>query len=708
MSYRMICRKEKKKLHRFDYISMLLVSVCYAIGLCGAWYQILGVKVGTFSPGQLLKGGLPALVEGGRLFCKQVLVTISQFSGYILPTPAIRDMEMAKGGFMLLCVIFFLILFSFTIFFVKNHNRNLLLILFLSVVIGGNLLHTPSGIFPACMACSLFFIWKETLPFCIFFVAFAALFVFFAIGSFSLPEAGAGVFHRIKSEVIRQQEKFRYGENEVLPEGDFQKVKGFSPSGETMLEVYMSVPDSYYLRGFVGSEYTKEGWRALHGEKEDKTSDLFYWLHKEKFYGQTQLADLAMRLDREKQSASMTIQNVNATSKYLYLPYEITTFMETDKGHAEGRHDIDKRWGDERFTPKGIFGERTYQFLTLPNQIKNYTDLSAALAVLPPEKEDDYRQNEAHYNEYIYSNYLEVPEHIRVLLQDMLGEYNQGEEMHASYALVKQKIISNLTKSFAYSEKVSGTGETDFLESFLQKERQGYSVHFATAAVMMFRYYHIPARYVEGYLITPENVKGKAADEKIEITDWNSHAWVEFYQDGVGFVPFEVTPGYLAVMETADDISGIDEGQQGEKEKQTHNNAKKDDEETANNIGLRQKETVNYEKWFKYAIIIICVLLWILIFCFLCCLVYRMGKRRRILAKKDNRAVCLLFSEILDFLKKRKLISGYREFYKGIKEFQELSGVLDIYEKARFSPYEIEKAEFDIVMDFHKRIKSKR
>ncbi|MBP3702566.1 MAG: hypothetical protein J6I65_02155, partial [Lachnospiraceae bacterium] len=83
-------------------------------------------------------------------------------------------------------------------------------------------------------------------------------------------------------------------------------------------------------------------------------------------------------------------------------------------------------------------------------------------------------------------------------------------------------------------------------------------------------------------------------------------------------------------------------------------------------------------------------------------------KRRRILAKKDNRAVCLLFSEILDFLKKRKLISGYREFYKGIKEFQELSGVLDIYEKARFSPYEIEKAEFDIVMDFHKRIKSKR
>lgn len=277
--------------------------------------------------------------------------------------------------------------------------------------------------------------------------------------------------------------------------------------------------------------------------------------------------------------------------------------------------------------------------------------------------------------------------------------------MHASYALAKQKIISGLTKSFTYSEKVSGTGKMDFLESFLQKERQGYSVHFASSAVMMFRYYHIPARYVEGYLITPENVKGKAADEKIEITDWNSHAWVEFYQDGVGFVPFEVTPGYLAVMETADDISGIDEGQQGEKEKQADNNAKRDEEETANNIGLRQKETVNYEKWITYVIIIICVLLGILLSCLLCRLVYRMDKRRKILKKKDNRAVCLLFSESFDILKKKKLVSDYREFYKGIRESQELSGVLKIYEKARFSPYEIEKTEFDTIMEFYKRIK---
>ena len=708
MSYRMICRKEKRKLHRFDYISILLMSVCYAIGLCGAWYQILGVKVKTFSVEQFFKGVFPALTEGINLFCKQVMATISQFSGYILTTPEIHDIEAANGGLILLCMLFFLILFFFTIIFVKNHNRSLLLILFLSVVAGGNLFHAPSAIFPACMVFSLFFMRKETRSFHFLFAVFAVLLIFSAIGSFPLPEAGAGVFQRIKSEVIRQEEKLRYGENEVLPEGDFQRVKGFSPSGKTMLEVYMSVPDSYYLRGFVGSKYTKEGWEALPGEEAGRTSDLFYWLHKEKFYGQTQLADLAMRFDREKQSASMTIQNVNASSKYLYLPYEITTFIGTDKGHAEDRHDTDKRWGDERFTPKGIFGERTYQFLTLPNQIKNYTDLSAALAVLPTEKEDDYRLNEAHYNEYVYSNYLEVPEHIRAMLQDMLGEYRPGKEMHASYALAKQKIISSLTKSFAYSEKVSGSGEMDFLESFLQKERQGYSVHFATAAVMMFRYYHIPARYVEGYLMTPENVKGKAADEKIEITDWNSHAWVEFYQDGVGFVPFEVTPGYLAVMETADDISGVDEGQQGEQEKRAENNDKKDGEETANNIGLRQKETVNYEKWLKYVIIIICVLLWILVSCFLCRIVYRKGKRRKILAEQDNRAVCLLFSESMDFLKKKKLISDYREFYRAVKEFQELSDVQNIYEKARFSPYEIEKTEFDTVMEFHKRVKSKR
>ena len=53
--------------------------------------------------------------------------------------------------------------------------------------------------------------------------------------------------------------------------------------------------------------------------------------------------------------------------------------------------------------------------------------------------------------------------------------------------------------------------EGDFTENFLTTSKIGHSVHFATAAALMFRYYGIPARYVEGYLITPQDIEGKQA-----------------------------------------------------------------------------------------------------------------------------------------------------------------------------------------------------
>ena len=66
-------------------------------------------------------------------------------------------------------------------------------------------------------------------------------------------------------------------------------------------------------------------------------------------------------------------------------------------------------------------------------------------------------------------------------------------------------------------------------------------MHYATAATLMFRYYGIPARYVEGYLITPDDIQNAKPDEAIDIPAGNGHAWTEIYIDGLGWVPIEVT-----------------------------------------------------------------------------------------------------------------------------------------------------------------------
>lgn len=85
----------------------------------------------------------------------------------------------------------------------------------------------------------------------------------------------------------------------------------------------------------------------------------------------------------------------------------------------------------------------------------------------------------------------------------------------------------------------------DFLQYTLERSGRGYSVHYATAATLMLRYMGVPARYVEGYFLSAEDAAKYMAGETITLTEENAHAWAEYYVSGVGFVPFEVTPGYI-------------------------------------------------------------------------------------------------------------------------------------------------------------------
>ena len=103
----------------------------------------------------------------------------------------------------------------------------------------------------------------------------------------------------------------------------------------------------------------------------------------------------------------------------------------------------------------------------------------------------------------------------------------------------------------------------DFINYFLSENRRGYCAHFASAATMIFRYLGIPARYVEGYAIDPVDISengtlieearyeayydghsllGTEAVVSVEVSDANAHAWVEVYDEALGWVAVEVTP----------------------------------------------------------------------------------------------------------------------------------------------------------------------
>ena len=91
----------------------------------------------------------------------------------------------------------------------------------------------------------------------------------------------------------------------------------------------------------------------------------------------------------------------------------------------------------------------------------------------------------------------------------------------------------------------------DFVDYFLFDSQEGYCTYFASAMTVLARAAGIPARYVEGFLLTDNdpadrNVPGVdvSSNGRRVLTGANQHAWCEIYMEGLGFVTIEATVGY--------------------------------------------------------------------------------------------------------------------------------------------------------------------
>lgn len=117
------------------------------------------------------------------------------------------------------------------------------------------------------------------------------------------------------------------------------------------------------------------------------------------------------------------------------------------------------------------------------------------------------------------------------------------------------------------SEYTTAPGETpstrDFVNYFLLENNKGYCMHYATAGVLLARYFGIPARYCEGYIVSEDMMsRGKKNGDgsvTINIPDSASHAWCEYFIDGYGWVPYELTPGYYENISESENLENIDE-----------------------------------------------------------------------------------------------------------------------------------------------------
>lgn len=129
--------------------------------------------------------------------------------------------------------------------------------------------------------------------------------------------------------------------------------------------------------------------------------------------------------------------------------------------------------------------------------------------------------------------------------------------------------------SFTYSlDAPDGNGRDNLqvVARFL-KNRKGYCVHYASALAVLGRALGVPTRIVLGYSPDSAVVTGSGSQKTTYATAQNQlHSWVEAYIDGVGWVPFDVTPGYSdsgarKTSVSADDVARAQ--QRGERSQDT-------------------------------------------------------------------------------------------------------------------------------------------
>ncbi len=147
------------------------------------------------------------------------------------------------------------------------------------------------------------------------------------------------------------------------------------------------------------------------------------------------------------------------------------------------------------------------------------------------------RDREEHQRE-IYEVYLgdvRLSGEVRSFLEETVKD--AGSDVEKLRAI--ENALSRLTYTLVPGKLPKSVGDGgDFLDYFLLESRKGYCTYFATAFVLLARAEGIPARYVQGYCV-PIGKQGEAA-----VYSHMAHAWPEAYLEGVGWIPFEPTPGY--------------------------------------------------------------------------------------------------------------------------------------------------------------------
>ena len=476
----------------------------------------------------------------------------------------------------------------------------------------------------------------------------------------------------------------------TLPEGDFSDYQKKEQKAKQALAVTMENPQQLYLRGFTGAVFTGDTWEALDTQALVKNKELLYWLNLNAFDQNAQF-DAAAAYARLQQS-TVTVQNIGACSYYRYVPFSIGKGAWTD---AENLN-TDGVYGD---------GERSYVYSVTAGSSNEIMEVLTHLQISDDPAVLQYRKAESGYRQFINHYYLQIPTDVKELLQEQWDEIasRYGDANNLTQQQAQECALIFLSRCFPEE------GTPEDMELPLETA-EGTTFQYATVAAMTLRYFGIPARYAEGYVISQEMAAGFDSGETMTVDSSCAKAWVEVYQDGIGWIPMDLTPGIGEILE---DPESNDPNKGNSSDKDTTKKKDKEEEEepteqpepTGGAMVRIILETILWSLLIALGmILVIFLILWL--------------RRKILLGQKEKKfqseivsdGVAWIYADSAELLEKLGFNRGngsMRDLTKPLEdkygpEFAaQFAAVTDLNDRAMFSSFPIEEDQRKAACKFH-------
>jgi transglutaminase-like putative cysteine protease len=167
-------------------------------------------------------------------------------------------------------------------------------------------------------------------------------------------------------------------------------------------------------------------------------------------------------------------------------------------------------------------------------------DVYVVLSDIPQPTAAQLRGAGSAYPSSVSDKFLQLPDDtpsvVHETAQRIQRQYDPATPYDRARAIEQYLIYDG---GFTYNLDVSYRRADQAVEEFLGDGKEGFCTQFSTSMALLLRDMNVPSRVVYGATSGEEVSQGEYL-----VTGSNMHTWVEAYFPGVGWYPFNPTPGF--------------------------------------------------------------------------------------------------------------------------------------------------------------------